>query len=98
MVTMGEGAFEPGHLYWKYHELPVEQQCSWQPNYLLKPPKYLKKIPKPLKWRKYFMNPLYDHDRSQNFGNCSKILKVVQKQLYSVSLEVSNLFNYDLNV
>ena len=44
------------------------------------------------------MNPLYDHDRSQNFGNCSKILKVVQKQLYSVNLEVSNLFNYDLNV
>ena len=46
----------------------------------------------------YLTNPQNDHNRDQNFGNCSKILKVVQKQLYSVSLEVSNLFNYDLNV
>ena len=50
------------------------------------------------------MNPLYDHDRSQNFGNCSKILKVVQKK--KKNFEVSfwrfqflfYFFNYDLNV
>ena len=44
------------------------------------------------------MNLQNNHDRPQNLGNRPKILKVVQKQLYSVNLEVSNLFNYDLNV
>ena len=48
-----------------------------------------KKNPKTIEMKKkkiyiyiyiYITNPQNDHNRDQNFGNCSKILKVVQKK------------------
>ena len=48
-----------------------------------------KKNPKTIEMKIYIyiyislslMNPQNDHNRDQNFGNCSKIIKVVQKKL-----------------